>query len=454
MNLRLIRLLFWNLTSTIVTLVSVQGTSYAQEIAVNNLGYRTPYRVAKPVLQLAFRSGSSLDERRSAVIKAAEVAYGSRGKTALGNSVDVLARTPGGLKIARELTIMNPSNRKGALRTARVAGSFDADARYKVVALEQLVFDRKGKLLTDRDLVFRHRVSGSLGRIEVKDATPSTQRSSLTRYMRQISLMAAEQNRTGQPQAFVNRRPLIPELRDYAASKGVRAYGNVVTSTSAIGKADNVSVQSVLDDLDREATRSFRVRAATTGFGIVMVAIQGREAYNQWHQYGLGNGSATEAGYHTMMTSAGGAYVIGGVSSTLATMKDASSRSAEIFGRVGKVAPWVGAGLLVGGTAIQGYQYYSGEINSRQFTTTTASAGGGLAGGLAGAAGGAYLGVYGGPWAWATVPAGAIVGGIAGSWTGQTIATYGIESYYSFLDADQQQQLLAALIQHYHSQSL
>ena len=42
-----------------------------------------------------------------------------------------------------------------------MAGSFDADAGFKVVALEQIVYDRKGKILTDRDIVFRHQLSGS-----------------------------------------------------------------------------------------------------------------------------------------------------------------------------------------------------------------------------------------------------------------------------------------------------
>lgn len=441
--------LFWQLAA-MICLSTLAESAIAQSTEVETIGYRAPYTVAKPFIESLFHSGSSLDSRRHAVLKAAEVAYGTRARAALGNSVDVLAKTPGGMKIARELAIMNPSNRKGALRAARVAGAFDTDSRFRVVALEQLVKSRMGAVITDRDVVFRHRSSGSLGRIEVKDATPTSQRSNMAKYKRQIRLMAVEQHQTGQPQAFVNRRDLIPELRRYAASKGVRAYGNVVTSSAGELRPNSIPISNVLDDLDQTARSNFRMRSATAGFGVIMAVVEGQRAMDHWNQYLSGDGSIGDVSHHTLLASAGGSYAIGGVTSSLSTMINASSRSAVLLGQVGKAAPWIGAGLMVGATGVRGYQWYSGEMNTRRFTVTTVSAGGGLSGGLAGAFGGSIVGAYGGPWGSA---GGAIIGGIAGAWAGQTIATYGVESYYSFLDAQQQEQLFESLMQHYQSQA-
>ncbi|WP_146537013.1 hypothetical protein [Rubripirellula reticaptiva] len=426
---------------------------HAQELTLEQLGYQTPYRLAKPAIEDAFRRGSSLDHRRQALVRAANKGYGTRAPNVLGNATNILASTPGGMKTARGLASDSQAQRKGAARLVRMVDAFGADSRYRVIDVEQNVYNRRGRMVTDRDLVFRHRASGSLGRIEVKDAIPSSQYSNIQKYKRQIRQLAAEQRATGQPQAFVNRRPLIPALQKFAAQQGVAAYGNVVTSSASALKAGHVPVSRVLDDLDRAATRQFRMRAVSTGFGLVMAAAEGGHAFQKWNDYLAGNGSATEASYHTLMASSGASFALGGVSSTIATQVNASSRAAAVLGRVGRYAGPVGGVLMAGAFGVQGYQFYSGELNTRQFVYATSTTGGAFGGGVAGAIGGGALGGFGGPAAWFTVPAGAIVGGIAGAWAGQTIATFGVESYYSLLDAEQQDQLVASLRELYENRS-
>jgi hypothetical protein len=438
----------------------------AQDLAIEALGYRTPYSVAKPAIESSFTAYSTFDQKRAALLKAAEVAFGSRDRAALGNSLDVLAGIPGGMKIARELTIMNRPNQMGALRAARVAGATQADSRFNVVALEQLVRDRNGAIVTDRDIVFRHKKTGSLGRIEVKDAKPLSQKANIGKYKRQIDLMAFEQRRTGQPQAFVNRRPLLPELQRYAAQKGVAAYGNVVTSEAGLKSPRNVSITKVLDDIDQSAIRQFRTRAAMTGFGTVMAAVQVRHAFQQWRDYGIGRASALEASHHTLMAGSGASFAIGGIANTLATQVSASGRAAMILGKVGRYAGPAGYVLMAGAFGLQGYQYWSGELNTRQFVYSASTAGGALAGGFAGAWGGGLagatiggaIGLCFGPEA---VPLGAAIGGgigtiggaIGGAWMAQSVVSLGVESYYSRLDQRQQEQLFAALQEHYRTKA-
>ena len=430
--------------------------SYGQESAVSaaSISYRMPYSIAKPIILSPFSSISSLDQRRAAVLRAAEVGYGSRATGALGNSIDVLAKTPGGSNLALRLAVDNSSVRKGALRAARVAGALGTDSRFQVVALDQPVRDYAGRLLTDRDIAYRHRATGALGRIEVKDVSGSSQRTKLQDYKRQIRLMGRERRQTGQQQAFVNRRIIIPELREYASHHHVFVYENVVTSSRSAARPGTVPVTDVFDALDRNARLTFRLRAAGAGFGLVMSAIEAPKAVIAWENYSQDSGSLSEASFRSMTFASGGSFAVAGGASTLATQINASSRSAVLLGRVGKVAGPLGATLAVGSMSVRSYQWYSGELNTRQFTTETTSVGGGIAGAWAGATAGGWagaklgglVGAFVGP---EGIPPGAAFGGfvgtmggaIAGAWAGQTTTAIGIESIYSRLD-DKHQDLL------------
>ena len=443
-------------------------SSYGQELAVNttSVSYRTPYAIAKPIVSSSFSSTSSLDQRRGAVLRAAEVGYGRRATGALGNSIDVLARTPGGLNLALRLAVDNASVRKGALRAARVAGALNADSRFQIVALDQPARDYTGRLLTDRDIAYRHRATGALGRIEVKDVSEASQRTKLQDYKRQIRLMGLEQRQTGQQQAFVNRRKMIPELREYANRHRVLMFENVVTSSRNAARTGTFSISDVFDTLDQNARVASRLRTAGIGIGLLVSAFEGPRAVNAWQNYSDGNGSLSEASFRTMSFASGGSFAVSGVTATLATNINASSRSAMLLGRIGKTAGPLGAALAAGAMSVRGYQWYSGELNNRQFTTEVTSAGGGIAGAWAGAGAGGWAGAKLGGVAGAFVgpegiPPGAAIGGffgsmggaIAGAWAGQTITGIGIESIYSRLEVKQQDELLMALRRIYESKA-
>ncbi|MFM8478724.1 MAG: hypothetical protein ACKOEO_23310, partial [Planctomycetaceae bacterium] len=119
-----------------------------------------------------------------------------------------------------------------------------------------------------------------------------------------------------------------------------------------------------------------------------------------------------------------------------------------------------------GALGVRGYQWYTGEISTRQMTTETVSAAGGIAGAWAGAAAGGWAGakiggavaLVAGPEA---VPVGAAAGGfigtvsgaIGGGWAVQKLVSTGVDSIYSRLDEQQQEILLAELLQFYERQS-
>jgi hypothetical protein len=439
---------------------------HAQEAVAQSTSYRMLYRPAKSIVTTAFRSASTLEARQAAILMAAEVAYGSRARTALGGAEAVLARTQGGLELAHRLAVDNRSVRKGALRAARVAGSIDSDPRFKLVELDQRVLDANGKLETDRDIVYRHRATGSLGRIEVKDVTPASQRSKKARYKRQIDLMSAEKKRTGQFQAFVNRRPVLPELREYARARGVAVYDNVVTSERNYEKQGTLAIGKVIDDIDRRTRVRFRRHATGAAFGVLTTVHHGKLAAHHWTRYMNGESHVSEVAYHTLLSLSGGSLAASSAASMLSSQVNPSSRASRMLSTMGKRAGVAGTAFAVGALGVRAYQWRSGAVTSRQFVLEAGTATGGLAGawaggaagGLAGAKVGGVIGLVIGP---EGVPPGAAIGGVvgtiagalAGGWAGQTVAAYGIESFYSRLDDAEQEKLFGELKLYYRAQA-
>lgn len=433
-----------------------------------SLPYRTPYSEAKRVISTSFAPDVSMDQRRQAVLSAAEVGYGRRLADRLRNPVNVLAKTPGGLGLALRMTVDNRSVKKGALRAALVAGALDADPRFQVIALDQPVRDGSGRLITDRDILYRHRGTGALGRMEVKDVSVVSQKKkkNMQEYKRQIREMGLEQRKTGQRQAFVNRRTVIPELQEYAKQHQVTVYENVVTSDTNAARNGTTPVADVIDDIERSARLSFRIRATAAGFGVVMSAIETPRAFKAWRSYVQGDGSLSEAGYRTLSVAAGGSFASSGVASTIASRIVASSPWASRLGRLGKIARRAGMALSAGALGVRGYQWYSGEISTRQMTIETTAAAGGfagawagaVAGGWAGAELGGFIGMFAGPKGASLGAAvggllGSVGGAIGGAWAGQTIVAKGVESIYSRLDEEQQDLLFAEFLRIYEAKS-
>lgn len=448
----------------IAAIACTMHQAHGQQTAA--IRYRVPYSSAKPAITSGFTSESSLAQRRHAVLKAAEVGYGSRAAGVLGNSVDVIATTPGGEGLALRMAVGNPAVRKGALRAARVAGALEGDPRFQVVALDQPVRDASGRLITDRDILYLHRATGALGRLEVKDVTTSSQRSNLRNYQRQIREMGLEQRKTGQQQAFVNRRSVIPELREYAEKYQVTVYENVVTSDRNAARQGTTPVTDVLNEIDARHRLSFRLRSSATGFGLLMAAREVPLALKAWQNYREGSGLLEEAEFRTLSTGAAGAFALSGSASTVASGMSPAGRWAGRLARVGRVANAAGWAFSAGALGVRGYQWYTGEISTRQMTTETVSAAGGIAGAWAGAVTGGWAGakiggavaLVAGPEA---VPVGAAAGGfigtvsgaIGGGWAVQKLVSTGVDSIYSRLDEQQQKILFAELLQFYERQS-
>lgn len=436
--------------ASMLLLVSI---TQAQELAIGDLRYQTPYRFVKTAVTDAFNAQSTLESRKYAVLKAAETAYGSRAKTVLGGGEDLLARVDGGEALTKRFGVGNRSVRKGALRALRVARAIDNDSRFKLLALDQPVLDKRGRIRTDRDIVYRSRSTGARGRIEVKDVTIATQRSNLHGYKRQIRLMGEEQKRTGQAQAFVNRRPVSPALKQYAKNHGVRVYENVVTSRKNMDLPNVVPATTVLDDLDREAKSRARTRQAGIGFGAAFVILEGANTVKAWGAYRNGDETFSQAGYQTALTGAGASFVTRGVATDMLTRVNPSGRAASYLRGVSRFAGPAGMAFTGVAMGFRGYQFYTGEISTRQFVMETSTTTGGIAGGLLGAWTGAAIGGFGGPFAIVTVPAGAIIGGVGGAWLGSTVASAGVESMYGRLDEAQKQELFRQLALYYQTQA-
>ncbi|MEN3974278.1 hypothetical protein [Emcibacter sp. SYSU 3D8] len=171
---------------------------------------------------------------------------------------------PGIEKLALLQRSPNRSQAKGYRRELLYATATYNDPRFDLVELSRVV--GKGENRTDADQIFRDRRTGLYGRIEVKDVTPASQRTNLRKYQRQIDLMAREAARTGQQQAFFNRREIILGLRDYANRRGVFIRRGVVTGRSTA--PNTVPYRVAMTDLQQEMVRASRGRAIGGGAGL------------------------------------------------------------------------------------------------------------------------------------------------------------------------------------------
>jgi hypothetical protein len=108
-----------------------------------------------------------------------------------------------------------------------------------------------------------------------------------------------------------------------------------------------------------------------------------------------------------------------------------SSRS---LGKVGRGAGVAGILITAGIVGWDIYKYSSGQMSTRDFQTSMASSGGGLAGGLGGAFVGAKIGVVGGPLG---VAVGAVIGGAIGGLSGAFFGESVVGGYWASLDAEE-----------------
>jgi len=371
--------------------------------------------------------------------------YGQRGlnrifKNFEGNTY-LDPEIPGVQKNIRLLNSPSWQQAKGAIRTLLYGTQVQNDDRFDLLALDKPVNSKYGR--TDKDLLFRHRVTGQMCRIEVKDVTTSSQRSGLAGIKEQIDKMAAEYQETGELQAWANRQEAIPEVVEYARLKGIPVFSGVKQRDFG----------QVLDYFNSKAVFKSNLRLLgglfETGSGLVLVYEEAPatvgDIENLWNPEMRNTPAWLKLGRDASLTGMGASFTISG------TMGIASrfAGSAEWFESVQLLGEWagpIGLGFYVvaegfdEGVAIVDYR--NGAMTPQQFFSKSA----GVATGLGSVALGAAIGTVIEPGGGTLVGAGigALVGVPASMGT-----THVVDMHYAGLDAEHKHQLEQAIYAHY-----
>lgn len=311
-------------------------------------------------------SAEKLDAMRS-VVRAGPV--GQRGLTQIfGNFNGARAidpDTPGVGKVVVLSTSSNAVQARGHRRELVYAQGYFSDSRFDVVELGKILRRHWGN--TDADLVIRHRATGALGRVEIKEISPETQHHNLSYYKGQMDKMAREAAHTGQLQFWLNRRPLIPELEAYAERLGIEAYGNVKTGQTTHG----TPFESVRDLQDRRfKAATFRSRQSEVGR---VMATNGafRPGYAVFESLRASDARllpAARAIGNAGSMLGGGAFVTAGGAPT--TARSAMEPAKSLLVRVARVpgaVPIVLAGVDVTSVAVA---YRRADVSTRDLVTT------------------------------------------------------------------------------------
>ncbi len=352
---------------------------------------------------------------------------------------------PGVEKNVRLCVSDNPNVARGARRTQLYATRIYNDPRFKLLAIDEPTSTPLGR--TDKDIRFRHRATGTEGRIEVKEWTEATQRSNRPKIEKQIRKMAASAHATGEKQALIFRKGVIPEIRDYARRYGIPVYDSVATGEKTKLASGATPVESVLDDLDhqiRVATRLRVLRAgASVGFGLLTAITSGRTALAEYQLVRRGYGSWKRFGHHASITVSGiGLTVAGGAE--VASLLASGSRWAGRLTRISSGGRVLAAFAFLAAEGFLFWEWRAGEISTREFALSQGLLVGGLVGGLGGAWVGATLGAgigsfFPGPGTAIGAAIGGILGGIGGALVGSRAGESAVNMWYEFRDAQQHQ---------------
>ncbi|MFW6161783.1 MAG: hypothetical protein ACODAJ_03385 [Planctomycetota bacterium] len=373
---------------------------------------------------------------------------------------------PGVEKTVRLIHSASPAQRKGAVRTIVYATRVHQDKRFGLLGVNRLQRGPRGRILTDKDIVGKHRVTGARFRIEAKDVALRSQTGkALRRIKRQIDLMAREYRKTGELQALVNRRSFRQTIKDYAAKRGVPVYENVATGQASSG-GRRCSFGDVLEELQRRSLVTFEARIASSsadiGFGAAEVYGALGAIWQDWATVRDGAGDARAValrlGQHSSELAMGAGSIMRG-GATLALVRHYRTCVWPPFpDRVIALLKW-GSRLQVWGfVGAQGFmiwQFAEGDLTTRQIVRAEGNIVGGLAGALAGAWVGAKTGAGIGtvivPGKGSVIGAtiGAAIGGVGGALGGAEAARYGVEKYFEFKDDQRAEELLKALQQYY-----
>ncbi len=303
---------------------------------------------------------------------------------------------PGVEKTARLLASSSRSQVKGHTRELLYASRIHTDRRFQLVEMNRKLpsHDKvSGKLLrswgsTDADIVFRHRTSGMYGRIEVKNYSLASQRTNRTYLEKQMTKMAREGNRTGQPQLWINRGGVDRKLAEFAKSKGIVVYDRVATGMQR--PSNTQSFNAVRKRMDAHmvniAQRRGMVGGTAVGLGASLLLAQLPEAWAAMGDIAALGQASTEA--RLRMASSGG-YSLGGAGlmasgSAFAfapRFKEVTQNRLYAFGKFGGLLSLT---PIVAGMGVDVYRYRSGAVTSEQFWESAVQASAQAAGATAG----------------------------------------------------------------------
>lgn len=326
---------------------------------------------------------------------------------------------PGVEKTARLLASSNRAQVRGHTRELLYAIGIHDDGRNSLIEMGRKLDRPWGK--TDADIVFRNHRTGLYGRIEVKNYSLRSQITNEAKLTAQMGKMAREARLTGQPQFWINRHGITPQLRRYAARSGILTLDKVGTGQRL--PAGTQSFDQALARMDARFMRVAQRRAmfggTMIGFGVGLLteslpetwaAVQGLSDPNHpaaWSRLGSA-GSYSIAG--------AGMIVSGSALSFAPRFAEATQGRLYAFGKFGGA---FSVAALGAGVAIDISRYRNGAISAEELWRRAAHASSVAAGGTTGAwLGGSITAV-------ATAnPALAAAGGIAGGLLGTSIMTY------------------------------
>lgn len=330
------------------------------------------------------------------------------------------------------------SQAKGYRRELLYSVELHNDPRYTLTAMNEPLKRSWGN--TDADIMMRHRATGLVGRIEVKDYSRNSQYTNFRDLKIQIDKMAREGAHTGHLQFWVNRRAVIPEIEQYALRKGVVPLGNVSTGRSARGAT--MSSVEAMSEFDRHFfnadQRRVTMGAGQTVFGAWMLLETLPIAWGDFSDVLDVNSRSSQAwlrlGQSGSGALAGGAMVTSGGSFAAARFAESGLQAKMYgFGRVGGIISVAALGVS---ESFLIARYARGDVLSQEFWTSqwiiTTAGVGSLGGGWAG--GSATFLLFKNP-LW-----GALVGSGGGGWLGQAFGNSTAQIYYDwkFRKLDQQ----------------
>ena len=274
-------------------------------------------------------------------------------------------RIPGVEKTARLLASSSRSQVKGHTRELLYASRIHTDKRLQLVEMNRKLVD------TDADIVFRNRTSGLYGRIEVKNYSLNSQVTNRAYLEKQMTKMASEGQRTGQPQFWINRGSVDPKLAEFAKSKGIVVYDRIATGTRR--PSNTQSFHAVRAHMDAHmasvAQRRVMVGGTAVGLGASLLVAQLPEAWAAMEDITAPGQASTEA--RLRMASSGG-YSLGGAGlmasgsafALAPRFNEVAQNRLYAFGKLGGFLSLTPIGASM---AVDAYRYRSGTMTSEQF---------------------------------------------------------------------------------------